>query len=314
MSELREFIWSQKYRPKTIDECILPENTKKLFNDFIKIGNLPNFLFTGSSGIGKTTAALALCDQIGADTMFINASDENGIDVLRTKIKGFASTISLTDSTKVVILDEADNLNASSTQPAMRAFIEEFSSNCTFIFSVNFKNKIIQPLQSRCSTVDFKIETKDKPKIAKEFFERVKNILQLENVEFDEKVVAEFVQKHFPDFRKTLNELQQFSVAGKLDSWILTNTSSDSYKDLVESLKIKKFNEVRKWVAKNGDSDPQKLFREFYDNSLVYFEPKSIPQLIIILGEYSYRSSFVVDQEINNMAALTEIMNQCEFK
>jgi DNA polymerase III delta prime subunit len=309
-----QFLWVEKYRPKTIDECILPESLKQTFKEFIASGQLPNFLFSGTAGVGKTTVAKALCNEVGAEYLLINGSEESGIDVLRTKIKSFASSVSLTDSKKVVILDEADYLNANSTQPALRGFIEEFSANCRFIFTCNFKNRIIEPLHSRCSVVEFKIDNKDKQTIAAGFFKRATNILKDENIEFDPKVVAEVVTRHFPDYRRILNELQRYSVTGKIDSGILVNLSDESYRELVKNLKEKDFTSVRKWVAKNSDIETTQLFRDLYDKAVEFLEPKSIPQLVLILADYQYKAAFVADHELNTVAAMTEIMIQCQFK
>lgn len=311
---MEQFLWTEKYRPQTIEECILPESMKKTFKEFIDSGELPNFLFCGGAGVGKTTVAKALCNEVGAEYLFINGSEESGIDVLRNKIKNFASSVSLTDSKKVVILDEADYLNANSTQPALRGFIEEFSNNCRFIFTCNFKNRIIEPLHSRCAVVEFKIENKDKAAIAAAFFKRVVNILKTESVEFDKSVVAELIGKHFPDYRRILNELQRYSVSGKIDSGLLVNIGDESYADLVKNLKAKNFTEVRKWVGKNSDVETTELFRHLYDKAVDYIEQGSIPQLVLVLAEYQYRAAFVADKEINIMAALTEVMGQLKFK
>lgn len=311
---MEQFLWTEKYRPQTIEECILPESMKKTFKEFIDSGELPNFLFCGGAGVGKTTVAKALCNEVGAEYLFINGSEESGIDVLRNKIKNFASSVSLTDSKKVVILDEADYLNANSTQPALRGFIEEFSNNCRFIFTCNFKNRIIEPLHSRCAVVEFKIENKEKATIAASFFKRVVNILKTENIEFDKAVVAELIGKHFPDYRRVLNELQRYSVSGKIDSGLLVNIGDESYTDLVKNLKAKNFTEVRKWVGKNSDVETTELFRHLYDKAVDYIEQSSIPQLVLVLAEYQYRAAFVADKEINIMAALTEVMGQLKFK
>lgn len=311
---MQEYLWVEKYRPQTIDECILPKNLKETFKQFIQTGELPNFLFCGTAGVGKTTVAKALCNEIGAEYLLINGSEESGIDVLRTKIKSFASTVSLTDSKKVIILDEADYLNPNSTQPALRAFIEEFSNNCRFIFTCNYKNRIIEPLHSRCAVIDFKIENAEKQEIAAAFFKRTMGILKTENIEADQKVVAELVTKHFPDWRRVLNELQRYSVSGKIDSGILVNMTEDSFKDLLKNMKDKNFTEVRKWVAKNGDSETINIFRQLYDTASVNLEPASIPQLVLILADYQYKAAFVVDHELNLMAALTEVMSSCKMK
>jgi DNA polymerase III delta prime subunit len=308
------FLWVEKYRPQKIDDCVLPQALKDTFRQYVEQGELPNFLFTGSAGVGKTTIAKALCNEIGAEFMMINGSEESGIDTLRTKIKGFASTISLTDAKKVVILDEADYLNANSTQPALRGFIEEFANNCRFILTCNFKNRIIEPIHSRCSVIEFKIDSKDKQTIAAQFFKRASQILKQEQIEFDPKVVAELITKHFPDYRRILGELQRYSVSGKIDSGILVNMSEESFKGLIKLLKEKDFTEVRKWVSKNSDSDTTSLFRELYDSAATTIEPNSVPQLVLILADYQYKAAFVADHELNIMAALTEIMAQCKFK
>jgi DNA polymerase III delta prime subunit len=308
------FLWVEKYRPQKIDECVLPEALKKTFHEYIAQGELPTFLFCGSAGVGKTTVAKALCNEIGAEFLFINGSEESGIDVLRTKIKSFASSVSLTDAKKVVILDEADYLNPNSTQPALRAFIEEFSANCRFIFTCNYKNRIIEPLHSRCAVIDFKIDNKDKQETMGAFFKRAVQILKQENIDFDSKVVAEVVAKHFPDYRRVLNELQRYSVSGKIDTGILVNVGEESYKELMKNLRDKNFTEVRKWVGKNSDMDSVGLFRELYDNASTLLDPQSIPQMVITLADYQYKAAFVADHELNTMAALTEIMANCKFK
>ena len=309
-----EFLWVEKYRPSKIDDCILPKNLKETFKQFVQSGELPNFLFCGTAGVGKTTVAKALCNEIGAEYLLINGSEESGIDVLRTKIKSFASTVSLTDAKKVVILDEADYLNPNSTQPALRAFIEEFSNNCRFIFTCNFKNRIIEPLHSRCSVIDFKIENAEKQEIAASFFKRTMGILKQENIEADPKVVAELVTKHFPDWRRVLNELQRYSVSGKIDAGILVNMTEDSFKELVKHMKERNFTEVRKWVAKNGDSETINIFKQLYNTASENMESASIPQLVLILADYQYKAAFVADHELNLMAALTEVMAQCKMK
>jgi len=308
------FLWVEKYRPQKIDDCVLPEALKKTFKEYINKGELPNFLLCGTAGTGKTTVAKALCNEIGAEYMFINGSEESGIDVLRTKIKSFASSVSLTDAKKVVILDEADYLNPNSTQPALRAFIEEFSNNCRFILTCNFKNRIIEPLHSRCAVIEFKIDNAEKKNMLEGFFKRTRQILTQENIEFDPQVVAEMLTKYFPDFRRILNELQRYSVSGKIDTGILVNVSEESYKSLIKFMKEKDFTEVRKWVGKNSDTDSVSLFRQLYDSASTIMEPVSVPQLILILAEYQYKAAFVADHELNNMAAMTEIMANCKFK
>ena len=310
-----QFLWVEKYRPQKIDDCVLPEALKKTFKEYIAQGELPSFLFSGTAGVGKTTVAKALCNEIGAEYIMINGSDEGrSIDVLRTTIKSFASTVSLTDAKKVIIVDEADYMNAQSVQPALRSFIEEFSANCRFIFTCNFKNRIIEPLHSRCAVIEFRIDASDKQAIAAQFFKRATQILKAEQVEFDPKVVAELITKHFPDYRRILNELQRYSVSGKIDSGILVNMSEESFRNLVKHLKDKDFTEVRKWVAKQSDADTATLFRELYDSASTHMEMGSIPQLVLILADYQYKAAFVADHELNIMAALTEIMAQCKFK
>lgn len=313
-SQKNQFLWVERYRPQTIEDCILPESIKSTFRNYVAQGELPTLLLSGSAGVGKTTIAKALCNEVGADYIMINGSDEGRkIDTLRTIVKDFASSISLTDAKKVIIVDEADYMNADSVQPALRSFIEEFSNNCRFIFTCNFKNRIIEPLHSRCVTVEFKIDPVDRQNMAAQFFKRATKILKQENVEFDPKVVAEVVTKHFPDYRRVLNELQRYSVAGKIDSGIFVNVSADSYKELIKGLKEKDFGLVRKWVA-STDSDTASLFRHLYDNAISVMDQSSIPQLIVILADYQFKSAFVADQEINTMSAMVEIMSSCKFK
>lgn len=308
-----EFLFVERYRPKTVEECILPAALKAELQAMISKGELPNLMLTGPAGCGKTTAARAMCEEVGADVLFINASLENGIDTLRTKILQFSSTVSLTGAKKVVILDEADGTNAQSFQPALRAFIEEFASNTRFILTCNFKNRIIEPLHSRFAVIDFKIANEEKPQLASQFFKRVITILKQEGINFDQKVVAQLVKKHFPDFRRTLNELQRYSVSGVIDSGILVDITADTYKQLFNYLQTKNFTEVRKWVAVNSDGDSARVFRELYDQSSSFIESSSIPQLVILLADYQYKAAFVADQELNLTACLVEIMASCKF-
>lgn len=314
MSDVDQILWVEKFRPKTIADCILPEQLKNTFQQYVDKKEIPNLIFAGSAGVGKTTVARALCEEIGADYIMINGSDESGIDTLRNKIKGFASTISLIGGRKVIIIDEADYLNPNSTQPAFRGVIEEFASNCSFIFTCNFKNRIIQPIHSRCSVIDFKLQNGQRAKMATLFMKRVKDILKSENVEFEEKVVAEVITKHFPDYRRVLNELQRYSVTGKIDIGILSSMTDVKLNELVEGLRDKNFKEVRKWVGTNSDNDANKIFREIYDKIYDILKPETIPLAVVLIGKYQYQSAFVVDQEINLMAFLTELMIDCEFK
>ena len=309
-----DFLWVEEYRPKTIDDCILPQSLKTLFTSFIQKGELSNILLSGPPGIGKTTVAKALCDQLNCDWVMINGSEESGIDVLRSKIKNFASTVSLSGGKKVVILDEADYLNPQSTQPALRGFIEEFHKNCRFILTCNFKNRLIEPLHSRFSTIEFRIANKDKPKLASKLFERAVYILKEQNVDYDEPVLAELIKKHFPDFRKLINELQRYSVSGKIDSGILVNISDENLKTLLSHLKGKDFTEMRKWVVQNLDNDPVKIFRRIYDSMYEHLQPATIPHAVLIIADYQYKSAFVADQEVNFVACLTELMSQVKFK
>ena len=309
-----DFLWVEEYRPKTIDDCILPQSLKTLFTSFIQKGELSNILLSGPPGIGKTTVAKALCDQLNCDWVMINGSEESGIDVLRSKIKNFASTVSLSGGKKVVILDEADYLNPQSTQPALRGFIEEFHKNCRFIITCNFKNRLIEPLHSRFSTIEFRIANKDKPKLASKLFERAVYILKEQNVDYDEPVLAELIKKHFPDFRKLINELQRYSVSGKIDSGILVNISDENLKTLLSHLKGKDFTEMRKWVVQNLDNDPVKIFRRIYDSMYEHLQPATIPHAVLIIADYQYKSAFVADQEVNLVACLTELMSQVKFK
>ena len=311
---METFLWVEQYRPKDIGACVLPNNLKDTLTEFVSEGNLPNLILSGGPGVGKTTAAKAMLEQIGATYMMINGSEESGIDVLRTKIKNFASTVSLEGGRKYIILDEADYLNPQSTQPALRGFIEEFHKNCGFILTCNYKNRIIQPLHSRCSTIDFTIPKSEKPTLAKQFMARVISILDENKIEYEPRVVAEVINKHFPDWRRVLNELQRYSVSGKIDVGILVNISETNIKNLMLGMKKKEFTNVRKWVVDNLDNDPSRLFRKLYDNLYDYVDNGSIPHVVIILAEYQYKAAFVADQEINLMACLTEIMGAAKFK
>ena len=313
---MSDFIWVEKYRPKTIDECILPDGIKKTFQDFLQAGEIPNMLLSGPPGIGKTTVAKALCNQLGADYYVINGSDEGRfLDTVRTNAKNFASTVSLTSESKhkVIIIDEADN-TTSDVQLLLRASIEEFSANCRFIFTCNYKNKIIQPLHSRCTVIDFAVNKRDKPTIAAQFFSRINDILDKENIRSDKKVVAELINKHFPDWRRVLNECQRYSAGGEIDSGILASFSDVSINDLTKNLKEKNFSEVRKWVSTNLDNDTTLLFRRIYDSFYETLVANSIPAAVLILAKYQYQVAFVADQEINMLACLTEIMVECTFK
>jgi len=311
-----EFLWVEKYRPKTIEDCILPESTKKTFLDFLDKGEVPNLLLSGPAGCGKTTVAKALCNQLGVDYYVINGSDEGRfLDTVRNNAKNFASTVSLTSSSrhKVIIIDEADNTTAD-VQLLLRASIEEFSGNCRFIFTCNYKNKIIEPLHSRCAVIDFGIKGKQKADLATCFFKRINSILEEEGIESDKKVVAELINKHFPDWRRVLNELQRYSVGGIIDTGVLATLSDISVNDLVKNLKSKNFTEVRKWCVNNLDNDPAVLLRRIYDTLSTSLVPSTIPAAVLIIAKYQYQIAFVADQEINLLAALTEIMCECEFK
>ena len=309
---MEEFLFVEKYRPKTIDECILPKGLKDTFQEIVQKGELPNMMFTGSAGVGKTTVARALCNEMGLDYMIINGSEDGNIDTLRGKIKQFASTISLQGGQKVVILDEADYLNPQSTQPALRGFIEEYSKNCRFILTCNFKNRIIDPLHSRCSIYEFNIG--NKAEMAGTFMHRLQFILDSEAIKYDNQVLAELIMKYIPDWRRVINECQRYGMSGTIDTGILVTLSESSVKELMSDLKDKNFKGMRKWVTDNMDVESAKIFRMVYDNMISFVEPSSVPQLVLILADYSYKDSFVADHELNVVACMTEIMSQIKFK
>ena len=313
---MSDFIWVEKYRPQTIEDCILPDNIKKTFKDFLNTGEIPNMLLAGPPGVGKTTVAKALCNELGADFYVINGSDEGRfLDTVRNNAKNFASTVSLSSEAKhkVVIIDEADN-TGNDVQLLLRAFIEEFAGNCRFIFTCNYKNKILEPLHSRCAVVEFNIKGKEKQEIAAKFFQRLLYILDKEKVEADKKVLVELINKHFPDWRRVLNECQRYSVSGKIDTGILAAFSDVAVNDLLKNLKEKNFSEVRKWVVSNMDNETSMLLRRIYDSLYGALVSSSIPAAVLIIAKYQYQIAFVADQEINLLAALTEIMVECEFK
>ena len=313
---MSDFIWVEKYRPKTIDDCILPQSIKNTFKDFVKSGQIPNMLLSGPPGIGKTTVAKALCHELGVDYYVINGSDEGRfLDTVRNNAKNFASTVSLSSNAKhkIIIIDEADN-TGNDVQLLLRAFIEEFSNNCRFIFTCNYKNKIIEPLHSRCSVIDFGIKGKEKAEVAHTFFKRLNSILEAEGCDADKKVLAELINKHFPDWRRVLNECQRYSISGKIDSGILVHFSEVKVNDLLKNLKEKNFPEVRKWVVDNLDNDPSVLLRHVYDALFDALENPSVAAAVLIIARYQYQIAFVSDQEINILAALTEIMVECNFK
>ncbi len=309
---MKEFLFVEKYRPQTIEDCILPSGLKETFQKIVDKGEIPNMMFTGSAGVGKTTVARALCNELDLDYMLINGSEDGNIDTLRGKIKQFASTISLQGGQKVVILDEADYLNPQSTQPALRGFIEEFSSNCRFILTCNFKNRIIDPLHSRCSIYEFNLG--NKAEMAQKFMARLQFILDSEHIIYDNAVIAELIMKYIPDWRRVINECQRYGMSGHIDTGILVTLSETSIAGLMEDLKTKNFKKMRKWVTDNIDVESAKLFRLIYDNMSDYVEPSSIPQLVLILADYSYKDSFVADHELNVVACMTEIMSSINFK
>ena len=307
-----EFLWVEKYRPKTIEDCVLPSQIKQTFFDLK--GEIPNMILSGSAGTGKTTVARALCEQVGADWIIINGSEESGIDVLRTKIKNFASTVSLHGGRKYLILDEADYLNPQSTQPALRGMIEEFHKNCGFILTCNYKNRLIPPLHSRCSVIDFNIPKSEKQQLAADFLNSATEMLTNEGIEYEKKVIAELIFKHFPDWRRIVNELQRYSVSGTIDAGILVNISDANIDELIHSMKNKEFTNVRKWVVDNLDMDHVRLYRYIYDHLHKFLDGSCVPHIVVILAEYQYKAAFVADQEINMLACLTEIMARGKFK
>lgn len=309
-----DMLWVEKYRPKKISECILPINLKDTFQKFVDDGFVPNLILTGTSGVGKTTVARAMLSEVGCDSIVFNGSLNVDKDTLRTDIRNYASSMSMYGGRKYVILDEADYLSPNHVQPALRNFMEEFSKNCGFILTCNYKNKIIQPLHSRCAVIEFKIAGKQKGELATQFLSRVCNILSEENVEFDKKVVAEVISKYFPDWRRVLNELQRYSASGKIDTGILSQIVDSDIQDLIRALRDKDFAGMRKWIALNSSVDSTVLFRRIYDSAQEYIKPESIPQLVLHLADYQYKSAFVVDQEINTAAFMTQIMVDCEFK
>lgn len=312
MSIVDSYLWVEKYRPQKIEDCVLPTESKKQFQEFIKAGEIPHMILVGSAGVGKTTIAKCLSNELNADLLYLNASNESGVDTIRTKVTQFASTVSFEGNIKLILLDEADGLSQQAQQ-ILRATQEEFHNSTRFILTANFKNKIIDPLHSRAAVFDFKIDNKEKPAIAAAFFKRICFILDAENIEYDKKTVAAIINKYFPDFRKTINELQRYSVSGKIDSGILVDTNT-TFEELVSAIKEKKFGEIRKWVARNSDMDPQALFRYFYDNVTSLVEGPNIPELILLMAQYQDMSSRVVDQEINSMAFLIEVLSAAKWK
>lgn len=311
---IEEFLWVEKYRPKTIEETILPESLKQTFQQFVDQKNIPNLILSGPAGVGKTTVAKAMLEQLGCDYIVINGSMDRNIDTLRTTIQTFASSMSLIGGRKYVILDEADYLNSNSTQPALRNFMEEYSSNCGFILTCNFPNKIIPPLHSRCSLVDFKLSKKDFKDIAAQFYKRAVGILKENDIPFDKAVVGEFIKKYYPDWRRILNELQRYSATGQIDAGILTSLQEVSVKQLIADMKDKNLTAVRKWAAENSGNEQTAIFRKFYDTANEYFSPAGVAQMITIIGKYQYYAAFVADPEINLASCLTEIMIECDFK
>lgn len=314
MNQIKNTLWCERYRPQKVQDCILPKGIKDVFQGIVDSGDIPNLLLSGSPGTGKTTVAMALCNELGVDVLKINASDDNGIDTLRTKLKSFAGTASLVgNKKKVIILDEADYLT-NSAQPALRGIIEEFSNNCRFILTCNFKNKIISPLHSRCKVVDFVIKKDDKVQLMAQLMKRVFEILDAEKVSYEKQAVAEFIKKHFPDNRRILNELQGYSMSGNIDMSILSSFKNDELTKLVAALKNKDFKEMRSWVAENIDTDVEALYTAIYESMYDFVSPNSIPEFVILVHDYMYKSSFVMNKEINLVAFLTIVMAEIEFK
>lgn len=307
------YLWVEKYRPKTIEECVLPDRLKTTFQEFVNKGEIPHLILAGSAGTGKTTVARALCDELHMQHLFLNGSDESGIDTFRMKIKGYASSMSLTGDKKAIIIDEADYLNPNSIQPALRGAMEEFEENCRFIFTCNYKNRIIEPLHSRCTVVDYRLKAEEKPKMARDFMRSVEHILKVEGVTYDVKVVREFLMKHFPDFRRTLNELQTYAIRGSIDAGILAMVADVSLTELIRALKDHNFRDMRQWVAQHGNEDAARLYRKIYDSLYDILKKESIPPAVIVLAKYQYQAAFVADQELNLTACLTELMAECEF-
>jgi DNA polymerase III delta prime subunit len=308
---MEHLLFTEKYRPKKINDCILPERLKKPFQEYVNQSNIPNLLLAGGAGVGKTTVAKAMCEEIGCDYMVINGSDENGVDIIRFKIKNYASSMSLSGGRKVVIIDEADYLTLNA-QAVLRNAIEEYSLNCSFIFTCNYKNRIIEPLHSRCSVIDFGLKSNEKASMASQFFKRLQGVLESEKIEYDDKVIAELIKKHFPDFRRVLNELQRYSQFGKIDTGVLAQIGDIQIGEIVGHLKSKDFGAIRKWAA-TSDLDPLTTFRNLYDVLYDVMKPQSIPQAVLILADYQYKAAFVADPEINMVACLTELMANCEY-
>ena len=313
--EREEFLWVEKYRPSKVIDCVLPSDLEETFSEYVDKNSVPNLILTGGPGTGKTTAAKALCEETSTDYLMVNGSDEGrSIDTVRTTLTQFCSSVSMTGNRKAIIMDEADYMNPDSVQPALRVFIEKFGNNVSFLFTCNYRNRIIDPIHSRCAVLDFIIPNNEKPKIAERYLDRCEKILDGEGIVYDKKVLIELIMKYFPDFRRVLNELQRYSVSGEIDTGILSSINEVNLNELVGGLRGKKFSEVRKWANQNIDQDTTKIFRKFYDNLNGQLKPQSIPQAVLIIADYQYKSAFVADQEINLVACLTEIMVECEFK